>query len=149
MKKKDSPQVKKLKEEVQLLSDELSAIHDRLAMDHVKDVTGETVERADPLLRGVDVNPLGGRQSKINGRYDLFDWEAIHRLARVLELGAKKRGEQNWRLISRRDHLNHLLFHVANVLELMDNGHHRGFEEIEENMDRALCRAMMALGSRH
>lgn len=108
-----------------------------------------SVEKDNLLNRGVEVNELGGRQSVIDGRYDLVDSTALHRLGRALKRGAKKRGEQNWRLIARRDHLNHALFHIYNILERLDAGHGVGDEEIEENLDRAFCRAMMAIGSKH
>jgi len=131
-------------------SDGLQAAHDLLDRPAAP-TAPEIVSHADPLARGIEINPLGGRQSKVEGKYDLIDWNAFHRLAHVLSRGAVKRGVGNWRLISRRDHLNHLLFHAANALEQMDKLGGAGVDDlvVEENLDRVFCRAMMAIGAKH
>lgn len=58
------------------------------------------------------VNELGGKQSKINGRFDLVPSGALAAAAEVLSEGAEKYGEYNWELISTEDHVNHALAHL-------------------------------------
>lgn len=60
----------------------------------------------------IDTNSKGGRQSKITEALSLLPPLAQLEKARVLAEGAKKYGINNWKLISRDDHLNHALRHI-------------------------------------
>ena len=57
-------------------------------------------------------NSEGGRQSKIDYRFDLIPAEAIAAVAAVLAEGAVKYGVDNWRKIAAEDHLNHAMMHI-------------------------------------
>ena len=84
----------------------------------------------------VSVNERGGKQSALPYRFDLIDPYAIFTLAKTLHKGVEKYGEDNWRKITVRDHLNHLLAHVYAYL---------AGDKQEEHLEHAFCRAMMAL----
>lgn len=81
-------------------------------------------------------NEAGGKQSKVLYRFDLIDPHAIFAMARVLEQGSRTHGEENWRNIPVRDHLNHLLIHVYAYL---------AGDTQDDHLSHALCRAMMAV----
>lgn len=81
-------------------------------------------------------NEHGGKQSLLPYRFDLMDPHALFALAGVLYNGSKRHGEDNWRLIPIRDHLNHLLAHVYAYL---------AGDTQEEHLEHAFCRAMMAV----
>lgn len=81
-------------------------------------------------------NGLGGKQSKIPYRFDLIDGLALGKIAEVLQEGAEKYGEDNWRLIETRDHLNHLLMHTYAFL-CGDNQ--------DDHLSHIACRALFAL----
>lgn len=83
------------------------------------------------------VNDKGGAQSDIPVRFDLIDARALFEMAKVLDSGAKKYGEDNWRLIDVNDHLNHLLMHAYAYLS---------GDETDEHLSHILCRATFALG---
>ncbi len=81
-------------------------------------------------------NERGGKQSALPHRFDLIDTKAMFRLAAVLHDGAEKYGENNWRLIDARDHVNHAIAHL--YLWLDDN-------EDDEHLAHALARVHMAV----
>lgn len=81
-------------------------------------------------------NENGGKQSKILYRFDLADPIAMFEMCRVLHEGAEKYGEDNWRNIPVRDHLNHLLIHVYAYL---------AGDRQDDHLTHALCRAMFAV----
>lgn len=81
-------------------------------------------------------NEQGGSQSDIP-RFDLIDANAMFAMARVLDQGARKYGDENWRLVSVRDHLNHLLMHTFAYL---------AGDESDEHLSHILCRATFAQG---
>lgn len=83
------------------------------------------------------INEFGGSQSDIPVRFDLIDANAMFEMAKVLDHGARKYGEDNWRLISVRDHLNHLLMHTFAYLAGDDS---------DEHLSHILCRATFAQG---
>jgi hypothetical protein len=56
-------------------------------------------------------NEQGGKQSAIPVRCDLFPARAVLELAAALAPAAIKYGEDNWRRIPRKDHVNHALAH--------------------------------------
>jgi hypothetical protein len=63
----------------------------------------------------LEVNSQGGKQSKLNARYDLLPPNAIQRVAEVQHVGAvkyDKNGVVNYINIPSSDHLNHALGHV-------------------------------------
>lgn len=82
-------------------------------------------------------NEQGGSQSHIPVRFDLIDSRALFEMAKVLHTGAEKYGEDNWRLISVREHLNHLIMHVYAYLD---------GDESDEHLSHILCRATFAQG---
>ena len=82
-------------------------------------------------------NERGGSQSDIPVRFDLIDAGAMFEMAKVLDAGAKKYGEENWRLIPVKDHLNHLLMHTFAYLK---------GDITDEHLSHILCRATFALG---
>ena len=86
----------------------------------------------------IEVNKLGGKQSKVEYRFDLVDPKALFATAKVLKEGFDKYGsDQNWRNISTRVHLNHLLIHVYAYL---------AGDKQDEHLSHAVCRAIFALG---
>jgi len=82
-------------------------------------------------------NSEGGRQSRVDVRFDLIDAKAMFEMAKVLDHGAKKYGADNWRLISVQDHLNHLLMHTFAYL---------AGDRSDDHLSHILCRATFALG---
>lgn len=82
-------------------------------------------------------NEQGGSQSDIPVRFDLIDAKAMFEMAKVLDHGARKYGEDNWRKISIKEHLNHLLMHTYAYL---------ADDEIDEHLSHILCRATFAQG---
>lgn len=83
------------------------------------------------------VNTKGGAQSDIPARFDLIDGPALFEMAKVLDHGAKKYGENNWRKIDVDDHLNHLIMHTYAYL---------AGDRTDDHLSHILCRAMFALG---
>jgi hypothetical protein len=57
-------------------------------------------------------NEQGGKQSAIPVRCDLLPARAVLELADTLAPAAIKYGEDNWRRIPRKDHVNHALAHI-------------------------------------
>lgn len=82
-------------------------------------------------------NEKGGNQSDIRVRFDLIDAKALFEMAKVLDAGAKKYGENNWRKIEVEDHLNHLLMHTFAYLS---------GDTTDDHLSHILCRATFALG---
>lgn len=84
----------------------------------------------------VEVNELGGKQSKTKCRFDLLPPVAMFKVTEVLQQGAAKYGEdENWRHIPIKDHLNHALNHIFGWL---------GGDNSEDHLSHALCRLMFA-----
>lgn len=82
-------------------------------------------------------NERGGSQSHIPVRFDLIDPKALFAMAAVLHEGAEKYGEDNWRLIDIRDHLNHAMMHI--------NAYLAG-DTSDDHLSHLLCRATFACG---
>lgn len=83
------------------------------------------------------VNEYGGKQSKVEYRFDLLDPLAMFEITKVLKEGCDKYGDdENWRRISVKDHLNHLLIHVYAYL---------AGDRQDKHLSHAMCRAMFAL----
>lgn len=85
----------------------------------------------------VTTNERGGSQSHIPVRFDLIDGRALFEMAKVLHEGAEKYGEDNWRLITIEDHLNHLIMHAYAYL---------AGDKTDEHLSHILCRATFAQG---
>lgn len=81
-------------------------------------------------------NKQGGRQSATIYRCDLIDSRALLSISAVHSLGAAKYGEDNWRKIPVRSHLNHLLMHVHAYLS---------GDTQDDHLSHAACRAIFAL----
>lgn len=81
-------------------------------------------------------NVAGGKQSHVARDYTLIPQEALASLARVMYNGALKYNKDNWKLIHKRDHLNHALNHIN--LYLAGN-------TSEDHLAHATARLMMAL----
>lgn len=84
----------------------------------------------------VVVNESGGKQSKLDYRFDLIDPSAMFALANICATGAEKYGEWNWRRIGVNDNLNHALAHIYAYL---------AGDTQDEHLEHAFCRVMFAL----
>jgi hypothetical protein len=77
---------------------------------------GKTV--AVPKIDGVGaetptfVNATGGRQSSLPYRCDLLQPHALLHIAKIMQYGAARYGENNWHRITVAEHLNHAITHV-------------------------------------
>lgn len=83
-------------------------------------------------------NERGAKQSAVAYRFDLIDPPALFALARVLDYGAKRYAENNWRGIPTRDHINHALIHAFGYL---------AGDTSDDHLSHFLCRAMMSLAA--
>lgn len=82
------------------------------------------------------VNERGGKQARIDERFDLLPHLALHVIAGVVARGAKRHGEGNWHLIPTMDHINHAEAHL--------NKMHRHIAG-EDHLAHAACRLLFAL----
>jgi hypothetical protein len=80
-------------------------------------------------------NNQGGKQSKLDYRFDLIDPKAIFALAQVLHEGAQKYEKDNWRKITTEEHLNHALSHIYA---------HLAGDKQDNHLSHAFTRLMMA-----
>ncbi|MEH2130120.1 MAG: dATP/dGTP diphosphohydrolase domain-containing protein [Nostoc sp.] len=78
----------------------------------------------------------GAKQSASLARMDLLPPSAIFTVGTILQQGAMKYGEENWRLIPTREHLNHAIIHVFAYL---------AGDKAEHHLGNAACRILMAL----
>lgn len=62
-------------------------------------------------------NENGGRQSRLDARYDLIPPYAEEIVAEVLAEGAVKYGQWNWLKIPSDSHLNHARQHIAKFIQ--------------------------------
>lgn len=62
------------------------------------------------------VNEAGAKQSRTVYRMDLIQARAVLEVAKVMEEGSKKYGENNWHKIPTKDHINHALIHLLAYL---------------------------------
>src|SRR5690606_35441400 len=77
--------------------------------DKAEIVTEQSIVPGVSPDQPVVYNEKGGGQSNLPYRMDLVDPKSILEIASVLKEGAEKYGDDNWKLISTQDHLNHLL----------------------------------------
>lgn len=103
----------------------------------------DVVVEINDIISGVgkdeptEVNEFGGKQSRLDYRFDLIDPKALFAVAKVLKDGHDKYGsDQNWRVIPIRDHLNHLLAHTYAYL---------AGDRQDDHLSHAVCRALFAL----
>lgn len=101
------------------------------ALDNLRPKTLTELARSEDT----ETNLAGGKQSYTPARFDLIPPEAMAQMAMVLKHGADKYGEENWRLIGTKDHVNHALQHLF---------HHLQSGELED-LTHALCRVAFAV----
>jgi len=82
-------------------------------------------------------NTQGGKQSKLEFRFDLIDTKAIFALANVLHTGEVRYGKDNWRKIDTESHINHAISHAYAYL---------AGDKQDDHLSHALTRLMMAIG---
>lgn len=80
-------------------------------------------------------NDKGGKQSKVPGRFDLLPPDALAEIAVVLEHGAVKYGEDNWRDIDQHDHINHAIRHLFRFIKTQER----------EDLSHAATRLLFAM----
>ncbi len=80
--------------------------------------------------------PNGAKQSAPAARLDLTPMRALLHVGRILQEGAAKYGESNWRGIPTESHLNKALVHIA--------AHLLGDTQ-DDHIGHACCRLQMAL----
>lgn len=95
----------------------------------------QTVEGVGPDAPTI-VNEAGGKQSVSQYRTDLLPPRALLSIAKVLKHGADKYGDDNWRKIRRKDHINHALTHLFALL---------AGDAQDDHLEHAACRVLMAL----
>lgn len=83
------------------------------------------------------INEKGGKQSKVEYRFDLAYPKAMFEMCKVLKEGADKYGANNWLNISVEEHLNHLLIHTYAYL---------AGDRSDEHLSHIMCRALFAQG---
>lgn len=82
------------------------------------------------------VNEHGGKQSKIPYNFIGMDAKAMFAMAKVLQEGKEKYGnDENWRKIPVDEHLNHLITHAYA---------HKAGDTSDEHMSHIMCRALFA-----
>lgn len=100
----------------------------------------QEVDESDPGtpadFEPVIVNKRGGKQHKIDGRYDLISPIAMTKVAKILGEGAEKYGDWNWHKIESTDHINHVLRHIFLYIQGDDR---------EDHLGNALCRMIFAV----
>jgi len=84
----------------------------------------------------ITTNTQGGKQSRLDYRFDLIDAKAMFELAKVMHEGAQKYERDNWRKISIDEHINHAFAHLWAYM---------AGDEQDEHLSHAMCRCHMAL----
>jgi hypothetical protein len=92
----------------------------------------EGIRKDEPIV----VNDVGGKQSKLDYRFDLIDPITMFALAKVCSYGADKYGAWNWRRIDVDTHINHALAHIYAYLSR---------DTQDDHLEHAFCRLMFAL----
>lgn len=93
----------------------------------------------------IQTNEAGGKESKLEYRFDLVDPKAMFRMAHILHEGANKYGENNWRLLSSRDNINRAITHLYAAIYDMEYGLSKSDQD--DHLGHALCRIMFAIGT--
>jgi hypothetical protein len=81
-------------------------------------------------------NEKGGKQSRLDYRFDLIDARVMFELAKVMHEGAQQYEVDNWRKISIDEHINHAFAHLWAYM---------AGDEQDEHLSHAHTRTMMAL----
>ncbi len=81
-------------------------------------------------------NEVGAKQSAVPYRCDLLPARATLAVAGVLHEGAVKYGDDNWKGIPVREHLNHALTHILAYL---------ASDRQDQHLEHAACRLLMAV----
>lgn len=81
-------------------------------------------------------NESGGKQSKLEYRFDLIDPKSLFAIAKVMHEGAQKYEPDNWRKISVNDHLNHAISHIYAYL---------AGDKQDDHMEHAATRLLMGV----
>lgn len=80
------------------------------------------------------INEQGGKQSKVEYAFDALDPIAMFAMCKVLKEGRDKYGDdENWRKISWREHLNHMIIHAFALL---------AGDKTDDHASHIMCRAM-------
>jgi len=79
-------------------------------------------------------NEHGGKQSKAEYAFHLCDYDALFKLAEVLQYGASRYARDNWRKIPAEEHFNHMTIHALAYL--------KGNRQ-DDHLGHMFCRAMM------
>jgi hypothetical protein len=110
-------------------------------------------------MEEIITNDRGGSQSNIGVRYDLIPGafirglalllgsgsparleliplDVLHEIALVLTSGAERYGDDNWKLIEPRDHVNHAINHLFLWLD---------GDRTENHLGNAACRCLFAV----
>lgn len=130
-----------LKEHYRITTDKLmdEAVKERDALDKKAQEEEDSFrmqKAVEAAKEVIETNAKGGMNSKIQGRFDLLPPVAIERLAMVLEEGATKYADNNWRKVDIQDHINHALRHL--MLFMRPTVNH------EEHLTHAFTRLAMA-----
>lgn len=102
----------------------------------------QILESQEPVIPGVGPdaptteNEQGGKQSDSPYRCDLLPSTALLKIANVLKQGAKKYGENNWRRITQKEHLNHAITHLLAFM---------AGDRQDDHVSHAACRALFAM----
>ena len=97
--------------------------------------TKATVPGVGPDAKVV-ANAKGGRQSNSPYALDSLPFKAVLAVSTVLKQGREKYGKDNWRLISRTDHLNHAMAHICAYFAK---------DEQDDHLEHAATRLLFAL----
>lgn len=84
----------------------------------------------------LEINELGGKQSKLKERFDYLPPNAVSSCARTIGYGESKYGEGNWKKISILSHINHALAHLFKYLAK---------DKSEDHLAHATSRLLFAL----
>jgi hypothetical protein len=104
-------------------------------LDYMRPQPGGILKNVGPSAPVV-TNEAGGKQSKVDYRFDLLPAKATFAVAGVLDHGAKKYAPWNWLKIGEEEHVNHALIHLFAWLD---------GDKQDDHMSHAACRVMMAL----
>ncbi|MDD3414846.1 MAG: DUF5664 domain-containing protein [Lachnospiraceae bacterium] len=101
------------------------------------DITSNNIIKGVGKDAEIVVNENGGKQSKVDYRFDLLDPKAMFEITKVLKEGFDKYGsDENWRRIPIKEHINHLIIHLYAYL---------AGDTQDEHLSHACCRAIFAL----
>lgn len=87
----------------------------------------------------LDVNPQGGKNSKLDSNMKLVPPLALLEIGKTMKLGADRYGRDNWRQVPVEDHLDHAMWHLLRYL----SGDHGG-DGGEDHLGHAMTRLVMA-----